>query len=55
VQELIFPDGMLPSQTVISKWLSIVTDFFDHKDQNKEQKPLETSTIEKTGIIEESK
>ena len=29
VEELIFPDGQLPEQQVIDRWLDIVDDFFD--------------------------
>ena len=41
VTELMFPDGMLPEQSIIDQWLKIVDDFFENN-----QAPAETDTLE---------
>jgi len=40
-QELIFPDGQLPSSAIINKWLKIVDEFFDGPNANHNVVPLE--------------
>ena len=56
MQELTFPDGQLPSQTVINKWLKIVSEFFD-SPSNKSQKAEETENqlLEQKSPVEETK